>query len=133
MTSRESAAPTATGADVADIYDRFAAMSALDNNLHVGYWDDPDSDGPIEDAANRFNLLVPRLEQSMKVAAGEADQVVGNTELEAVAILEPLARDVPNYLSVRINLGQCRLLQENYAEAARLQKGPRLGRRGWSP
>lgn len=47
---------------VADLYDRFTALSAWDGNLHFGYWDDPDSDVPIEDAANRLtDLMAGRL------------------------------------------------------------------------
>lgn len=36
---------------------------------------------------------------------------------EAAILLEPLARDVPNFHRARLNLAQCRLAQENYADA----------------
>lgn len=38
---------------------------------------------------------------------------------EAAAVLEPLARDVPNFLRARLNLGLCRLRQQNFEDAAK--------------
>ncbi len=40
----------------------------------------------------------------------------------AAELLEPLARDVPNFLRARLNLGLCRLHQENYEDAVRWLK-----------
>lgn len=57
MPQDESATADVVG-QVADLYDRFTAISAWDNNLHFGYWDDPDSDIPIEQAANRLTDLM---------------------------------------------------------------------------
>ena len=36
---------------------------------------------------------------------------------EAAILLEPLARDVPNFHRARLNLAQCRIYQEKYADA----------------
>lgn len=47
--------------EVACIYDRFAALSAaptLGDNLHVGYWDNPDSEIPFDEAANRLTDIM---------------------------------------------------------------------------
>ena len=58
---QEETAAGSTLNEVANLYDRLTALTATKirgNNLHFGYWDDPDSDIPIEEAANRLTDIM---------------------------------------------------------------------------
>jgi ubiquinone/menaquinone biosynthesis C-methylase UbiE len=63
MSQKESAlAPVPD--EVGQHYDRFAAIGSTKpgDNLHVGYWDNPDSDVPAEEAADRLtDMMVEKL------------------------------------------------------------------------
>jgi O-methyltransferase StaMB len=52
--------------EVGNFYDRLAlnaAVTAVDNNLHFGYWDDPDSEAPFDEAVNRLtDIMAEKLE-----------------------------------------------------------------------
>lgn len=61
----------------------------------------------IKDMIGAFNQL------------DEATHLMGEEKFDAAAvILEPIARDVPNFLRARLNLGRCRMRQNNYEDAA---------------
>jgi cyclopropane fatty-acyl-phospholipid synthase-like methyltransferase len=55
--------------EVGRIYDRFTSPSLMPsgNNLHVGYWDDPDSNVPLGEATDR---LTDVMTDKLKIGAG---------------------------------------------------------------
>jgi O-methyltransferase StaMB len=55
--------------EVGQFYDRFTSPSLMPsgNNLHVGYWDNPDSEVPLSEATDR---LTDMLIEKLKIRAG---------------------------------------------------------------
>ncbi|MGB8201569.1 MAG: methyltransferase domain-containing protein [Pseudonocardiaceae bacterium] len=55
--------------EVGQLYDRFISPGLMPsgNNLHVGYWDNPDSEVPLSEATDR---LTDMLTEKLKIGAG---------------------------------------------------------------
>ncbi|MGH3687991.1 MAG: hypothetical protein ACRDSM_23695 [Pseudonocardiaceae bacterium] len=83
--SQEKSALVPISDEVGRLYDRFTSPSLMPSgsNLHVGYWDNPDSEVPLGEATDRLTDMMteklrsgPEVTSSMSVA-GSVDLVCG--------------------------------------------------------
>ncbi|MGH3805755.1 MAG: SAM-dependent methyltransferase [Pseudonocardiaceae bacterium] len=67
--SQEKSALVPISDEVGRLYDRFTSPSLMPSgsNLHVGYWDNPDSEVPLGEATDR---LTDMMTEKLKVGAG---------------------------------------------------------------
>jgi cyclopropane fatty-acyl-phospholipid synthase-like methyltransferase len=56
--SQKKSAIVHTPDEVASIFDRFAVLSTAATNMHLGYWDNPDSEIPLDEAADRLTDIM---------------------------------------------------------------------------
>jgi hypothetical protein len=74
--SQQKSTPVPAPDEVGRLYDRLAlsAAATFGNNLHFGYWDDPDGDVPFSEAADREAT-------SLMSVVGSADLVCDSPEI----------------------------------------------------
>jgi cyclopropane fatty-acyl-phospholipid synthase-like methyltransferase len=67
--SQQKSTPVPAPDEVGRLYDRLAlsAAATFGNNLHFGYWDDPDGDVPFSEAADRLTDIIT---EKLKIKPG---------------------------------------------------------------